>query len=170
MVRICFVCLGNICRSPTAEGIMQALVRTEGLDDRIRVESAGTLAYHEGELPDRRARATAAARGMELTSRARRFTGDDFDRFDYVIGMDRENRDDLRAMAPDDQADGKVHLFRMFDPDVTEECDVPDPYYGGHLGFEAVFDLCETVCRRLLARLQADLALGADGHGDASGH
>ena len=156
MVRICFVCLGNICRSPTAEGVMQALVRSAALGDAIWVESAGTLAYHEGEAADRRARATALARGMELTSRARRFTVDDFDRFDYVVAMDRENRDDLRAMAPDDASGRKVHLFRLFDPEISEECDVPDPYYGGAGGFEEVFDLCEAACRGLLAKLKAD--------------
>ena len=160
MIKICFVCLGNICRSPTAEGVMLRLVRSAGLADRIAVDSAGTGAYHTGERADRRARTTAEARGVELTSRARQFTVGDFDRFDYVVAMDRDNRDDLLAMAEDEAAGSRVFLLRAFDVSGADELDVPDPYHGEPGGFDAVFDLCEAGCQGLLERIRVDHGLG----------
>jgi protein-tyrosine phosphatase len=153
-IRVCFVCLGNICRSPTAEGILQALVQDAGLEASITVESAGTTAYHEGERPDRRAREVARSHGVELASRARQFRASDFARFDYVIAMDRQNRDDLRVIAPDAQSERKIHLCRAFDPAVGGETDTPDPYGGERRDFEDVFALCHAACEGLLAEIR----------------
>lgn len=153
-VRICFVCLGNICRSPTAEGVMRRLVADAGLDTQIEIDSAGTAAYHTGEPADERSAATARARGVELTSVARAFAERDFERFDYVIAMDGENEENLRADAPHPGAAAKVALLRTFDPRSRDELDVPDPYYGGPGGFDRVFDICEAGCRALLAHVR----------------
>lgn len=156
VVRVCFVCLGNICRSPTAEGVFRHLVREAGLEQRFAVESAGTGAYHVGEPPDRRAAATARERGVALDGSARQFRARDFARFDHVLAMDAENRRELLALAPDAAARAKVSLLRAFDPDAPPDADVPDPYYGGDGGFDTVFDICEAACRGLLARLRAE--------------
>ena len=156
MVRVCFVCLGNICRSPTAEGIMLHLVEQEGLDDRVHIDSAGTAAYHAGEGADRRSQATANARGVQLPSIARQFVRKDFARFDHVIAMDSENHANLLRIAPDAAARGKVRMLRSFDDESPDDADVPDPYYGGSRGFEDVFDICEAGCRGLLAQLKQD--------------
>jgi protein-tyrosine phosphatase len=158
-VSICFVCLGNICRSPTAEGVMRSWVARAGLERQIGIESAGTEGYHVGALPDRRARAAARARGLELTSRARQFTRDDWRRFTYVLAMDRQNLAALTALAPDAAARDKLRLFRSFDPDAPEGAEVPDPYYGGPEGFEHVLDLCEAAANGLLAHLRRELGL-----------
>lgn len=155
-VRVCFVCLGNICRSPTAEGILRRLVREAGLEGEIAVESAGTGGYHLGESPDARAAATARERGVELSGRARRFRAEDFARFDHVVAMDAANRRDLLALAPDAAARAKVSLLRDFDPASGRGAPVPDPYYGGERGFDEVFDVCHAACRALLARLRGD--------------
>ena len=155
-VRVCFVCLGNICRSPTAEGIFRQRVHEAGLEGRFRVESAGTGGYHVGEPPDARAAATARGRGVELSGRARQFRARDFRRFDHVVAMDAENRRDLLALAPDDEARAKVSLLRDFDPESPSGAAVPDPYYGGDGGFDEVFDVCDAACRGLLARLRLD--------------
>jgi protein-tyrosine phosphatase len=154
VVRICFVCLGNICRSPTAEAVMRHLVATEKLGDRIAVESAGTGDWHVGGTRDRRSRAVSEARGIPLSGTARQFTAADFDRYDHVIAMDGSNRDDLLKMARDDRDRAKVRLLRSFDPAAPPDADVPDPYYGGPRGFEQVFDICEAACRGLLAHLR----------------
>lgn len=161
-VRVCFVCLGNICRSPTAEGILGALVAAAGLGDRIEVESAGTADFHVGELPDPRSREEAAARGIRLESRARRFEADDLARFDLVLAMDGANARALRALARSAEERGKIRLLRSFDPAAVcaGDLDVPDPYYGGEGGFRRVFDICEAACRALLAELTADRAGG----------
>jgi len=153
MVRVCFVCLGNICRSPTAEGILLQLVTEAGLGEQFMVESAGTAGYHAGEEPDPRSVATARARGVHLPSRARRFERTDFARFDYVLAMDGENQRTLLALASDQAARDKVHLLRSFDPESTEGAGVPDPYYGAGDGFERVFDICTAACRGFLAHL-----------------
>ena len=154
MVRICFVCLGNICRSPTAEAVMRHLVGQEGLSERIEVDSAGTGDWHVGDAPDRRARGVGAARGIPLSGTARQFSSVDFARFDHVIAMDRSNRDDLLRMAPDPAAREKVRLLRSFDASAPPDADVPDPYYGGARGFEDVFDICERACRGLIEHLR----------------
>jgi len=155
MIHVCFVCLGNICRSPTAHGVMEALVRKAGLEGTIAVDSAGTAGYHVGELPDRRTRATAKERGIELDSRARQFQRDDFARFDYVVAMDRQNREALRRLGGQD-ADGKVTLLRSFENSGAHEADVPDPYYGGEEGFIQVFEICMAGCSALLEQIRRE--------------
>jgi protein-tyrosine phosphatase len=154
VIRLSFVCLGNICRSPTAEAVMRHLVREAGLDKDIQIDSAGTGSWHVGEPRDPRSSAVGRRRGMPLGGRARQFQAEDFARFDYVLAMDKQNRDALLEMAPDDGAAAKVRLLRSFDRESAPEADVPDPYYGGAQGFDQVFDICEAACRGLLAELR----------------
>ncbi|MEZ6197694.1 MAG: low molecular weight protein-tyrosine-phosphatase [Planctomycetota bacterium] len=158
MVAVCFVCLGNICRSPTAEGVFLHLLAERGWTDRVRVDSAGTAGYHVGHRPDPRSLAAAARRGIELPSRARRFEAEDLARFDLVLAMDAENLADLRAMARDEAEAARVRLFREFDPASGEGAEVPDPYYGGEDGFETVLDLCFAAAEGLLDELGPRLA------------
>jgi protein-tyrosine phosphatase len=153
MVRVCFVCLGNICRSPTAEAVMRHLVKAAGLGKRIAIASAGTGDWHVGGARDRRSRAVGEARGIPLSGVARQFVAEDFDDYDHVLAMDRANRDDLLRMARDGSDRAKVALLRSFDPTAPADAEVPDPYYGGPRGFEEVFDICERACRGLLAVL-----------------
>lgn len=158
-VRVCFVCLGNICRSPTAEGIMLQLVEEAGLSSVIEIDSAGTGGYHVGERADPRSRAEASARGVELPSRARKFVAGDFERFDYVVAMDRRNHEDLAELAKGQEHQGKLHMLRAFDPASARQLDVPDPYYGGENGFARVFDICHAGCTGLLAHIRQRYAL-----------
>ena len=160
MVRVCFVCLGNICRSPMAEGIMRSFVRGAGLHDQIEVDSAGLGAYHVGEMPDQRAQEASRARGVTLNSSARQFTADDFERFDYVVAMDVENHEDLLDLAPDAAAKAAVRLLRSFDPAAPAGAEVPDPYYGGPSGFDNVFNMCEAACQGLLDTIRSEHHLG----------
>jgi len=155
MVRVCFVCLGNICRSPTAAGVMLSIVREAGLDDRIEIDSAGTGAYHVGELPDRRSAAAASARGIQLVGRARQFVVEDFELFDYVLAADRRNLEALRALAQPRRIPG-LALLRSFDAASPDGAEVPDPYYGGPTGFDDVLDLCEAACRGLLEHIRRE--------------
>jgi protein-tyrosine phosphatase len=154
MIRICFVCLGNICRSPTAEAVFRHLAEREGIADALVIDSAGTGSWHVGESPDRRSRETARQRGFDLGGRARQVTKRDFSTFDYLIAMDRSNRKNLLRMAPDAASRSKVHLFRDFDARSDESSEVPDPYYGGEDGFEQVFDICEAAALGLIAHLR----------------
>ncbi len=151
-MRLLFVCLGNICRSPTAEGVMRSLVLEAGLEQEIQLDSAGTGRWHVGHDPDERASAAALAHGVHLQGPARQVTAEDFERFDLLIGMDSENVADLRAMAPDRDARERVRLLRDFDPDSAGagDLDVPDPYYGGDGGFDHVFELVRAGCAGLL--------------------
>ena len=151
-VRILFVCLGNICRSPTAEAVMRGLVAEAGLQGQIQVESAGTGDWHLGHPPDERSVAAAAARGVELTGKARQVASGDFESFDLLIAMDRQNRDDLLRLARSEDDRGKVRLLRSY---ADGELDVPDPYYGGEDGFEAVVEIVERSCRALLDELSS---------------
>jgi len=157
-IRICFVCLGNICRSPTAEGVMKKLIEEAQLGDRFFVDSAGTGAYHLGERADARSRAEALRRGVTLTSLARLFTGEDFAAFDYIVPMDAKNERDILRLAktPEDRA--KVALLRSYDgrsyDSAGKERDVPDPYYGGDRGFSDVYDVCVAGCTGLLAHIR----------------
>ena len=128
---------------------MQHLVATAGLAHTIVIDSAGTGAWHVGEQADSRSRAAASARGIELTSIARQFVHDDFQRFDYLLAMDRSNRSKMLAMASKHERDS-VYLLRAFDPTAPADAEVPDPYYGGDRGFEEVLDMCERACRGLL--------------------
>jgi protein-tyrosine phosphatase len=150
--RLLFVCLGNICRSPTAEGVMRHLVRDAGLEDRVVIDSAGTGGWHVGAPPDERATAAARGRGITLDGAARRVDPADFDRYDLILAADRENLAALLALAPDDEARAKVRLLREFDPASVErgELEVPDPYYGADRGFEEVLDIVDAACRGLL--------------------
>jgi protein-tyrosine phosphatase len=153
-IKVLFVCLGNICRSPTAEGVFRHLLREEGLDDRIVVDSAGTAAFHVGEPPDRRATSAAKRRGVSLEGSARKVDKRDFDRFDYVVAMDASNYQNLLRLVPSPAAKKKLHMFRSFDPGSEDGEDVPDPYYGGENGFEQVFDICRAASEGLLAHLR----------------
>jgi protein-tyrosine phosphatase len=156
-VRILFVCLGNICRSPTAEGVMRHVLREAGLEDRIEVDSAGTGGWHVGAPPDERATAAARNRSIVLDGAARKFAPADFDEWDLILAMDEENRGDLLALAPGEEARGKVRMLREFDPasEGAADLDVPDPYYGGDEGFEHVLDLVEAATRGLVEELRA---------------
>ncbi|HET9625050.1 MAG TPA: low molecular weight protein-tyrosine-phosphatase [Kofleriaceae bacterium] len=156
-MKICFVCLGNICRSPTAHGVMVRLVEQAGLGDVVTIDSAGTAAYHVGELPDPRSRAAARRRGVELDHRARQFVAADLDRFDLVLAMDLQNLRSLRKLAAG-RAAPTIALLRSFDPTADADAEVPDPWPGGEAGFEDVLDQCERACAGLLAHVKARLA------------
>ena len=151
-MRLLFVCLGNICRSPTAEGVMRHLLIEEGLADAVDIESAGTGDWHVGHAPDHRSAGAAAGRGIELTGAARQVAPDDFESFDLILAMDRSNHDDLLALAPDADARERIKLLREYDLDAVAagELEVPDPYYGGADGFEDVLDLVTRACEGLL--------------------
>jgi len=148
-VNVLFVCMGNICRSPTAEGVFRSIVENSDFKGKIHTDSAGTHAYHVGEPPDRRAQATAITRGIDISDlRARSVSHDDFERFDYVIAMDKDNFSILLNQCPE-QHKAKVYLFLNFTQDFNE-LEVPDPYYGGQHGFERVFDMVEAASNGLL--------------------
>ena len=148
-MRVLFVCLGNICRSPTAEAVLRGLGAREAPGLTLMVDSAGTADYHVGDAPDRRSQAAGAARGYDLSGlRARQVNRDDFTRFDLLLAMDRSNRDVLLALAPP-QARERVRLFMTYAPESGHQ-EVPDPYYGGPAGFEQVLDLAEAASRGLL--------------------
>jgi protein-tyrosine phosphatase len=154
-ISVLFVCMGNICRSPTAEGVFRHYVAEAGLDEHVEIDSAGTHAYHVGEPPDRRAQAAAERRGISLAGiRARRVMTEDFERFTYVIAMDRDNRALLTEFAGSDHHE-KISLF--LDYTAGPESEVPDPYYGGATGFERVLDLVEDASRGLLEELRSRL-------------
>jgi protein-tyrosine phosphatase len=162
-MRLLFVCLGNICRSPTAEGVMRSLVEQAGLQDSVELDSAGTGAWHVGSPPDARASAAAETRGVVLDGRARQVRLTDFDDFDLLLAMDTSNMRELRQLAPGIQEREKVKLLRAFDPQSAgvESLDVPDPYYGGDDGFERVFELVQAACAGLLAKIEAEIATDA---------
>lgn len=147
--KILFVCLGNICRSPAAEGVMKAIVEEEGAEDKFEIDSAGTGGWHVGELPDKRMRVHAYKRGYNLTHRCRQFRPSDFDDFDLIIAMDENNLRNLRNMAPSLEAEKKIVKMADFvDPSFHYD-HIPDPYYEGAEGFELVLDLLESGCRNL---------------------
>ena len=153
MVKVLFVCMGNICRSPTAQGVFSQEVQARGLQEQISVDSAGTHAYHVGEPPDERARHAAAGRRIDLNPlRARQVEATDFARFDYILAMDRENLDLLMALCPG-SVNGKVQLFMEFAPELAEK-EVPDPYWGGARGFERVLDMTKAASRGLLDHIE----------------
>ena len=153
---VLFVCMGNICRSPTAEGVFRHHVSEAGLEASIQSDSAGTHAYHTGEPADRRAHAAAARRGISLEGiRARRVTDEDFDLFDYILAMDEDNLMTLQERAPQELR-GKVRLFLEF-AEARPENEVPDPYYGGSAGFERVLDLVEEASQGLLETLRKNI-------------
>jgi protein-tyrosine phosphatase len=157
-MRLLFVCMGNICRSPTAEAVMRALVAREGLEGEVEIDSAGTGAWHVGEPPDRRSTAAARERGIVMEGAARQVTRADFEAYDLLLAADERNVAALRALAPDDAAAEKVVLLREYDPASagSGDLEVPDPYYGGADGFGHVLDLVEAACDGLLARMRAE--------------
>ena len=157
-IEICFVCLGNICRSPLAEGVFQALVNSEGLAEKIFVQSAGTGEWHVGSPPDDRMQATAKHKGIHLTSIAQQFLPGDFKRFDWVIAMDRANLETLEFMCSPETAQKKLRLFRSFDPQADGEEDVPDPYFGRGDGFETVYQIVHRTCPEILDFLKTQLS------------
>jgi protein-tyrosine phosphatase len=153
MNRILFICMGNICRSPTAEGVFRHHVEKHGLSDHFEIDSAGTGAWHVGSAPDSRAQQAARARGIDLSGlRARKVETQDLEYYDLVIAMDRDNQERLHGMASDQQQH-KVKLLLEYS-DNPAEIEVPDPYYGGEHGFDLVLDLVEEACARLLETLR----------------
>ncbi len=154
MTKVLFVCLGNICRSPTADAVFSKMVAQAGLEDLVDVDSAGTGSWHIGHPPDQRATAAAAQRGYDLSSlRARQVEIDDFHQFDYILAMDEQNMADLSALCPPDHQD-KIRLFLEFSAD-ADLTDVPDPYYGGEDGFDQVLNLVESAAIGLLNHIKA---------------
>lgn len=159
--KLLFVCLGNICRSPTGEGVMRHIVEHRGVAEMFEIDSAGTGDWHLGHGPDPRSVAAAAARGIEIGGRARQVTGDDFEYFDLILAADATNLRDLQAIAPTDEHEAKARMLREFDPMSTpEDLDVPDPYFGGPGGFDDVIDLVEAACLGLLEEILAEQAGG----------
>lgn len=152
-VKVLFVCMGNICRSPTAHGVFRHMLEQEGLAERIEVDSAGTHAYHIGKPPDSRAQSTALQRGIHLDDlRARQAEPTDFHQFDYILAMDQDNYHGLSRICPDGMHD-RIHLLMDFAPSARSR-EVPDPYYGGADGFERVFDMVEEAANGLLTEIR----------------
>ena len=153
-VKVLFVCMGNICRSPTAHGVMQKLVDEQGLGEHIQVDSAGTHSYHVGNPPDPRSQATAKRRGVDLSSqRARRFVSSDFLDYDYLLAMDTGNLADMRALRPD-EASARLQLMLEYSSRYSER-EVPDPYFGDD-GFDLVYDMIDDASRGLLRHIRAE--------------
>jgi protein-tyrosine phosphatase len=153
-IRVLFVCLGNICRSPLAESVFRHLVRERGVESEFEIDSAGTSGYHAGDRPDTRSVATARARGVRVEGQSRQIARGDLERFDYVIVMDAENLASVERMRARVGGAARVHLLREWDPD-GQGGNVPDPYYGGARGFEEVHDIVERSCQNLLEHLLA---------------
>ncbi|RVU84738.1 low molecular weight phosphotyrosine protein phosphatase [Leucothrix sargassi] len=154
-INVLFVCMGNICRSPTAHGIFEDLVKQQGLADQIHVDSAGTHAYHIGESPDERSQATAKAHGYDLSKqRARKVERPDLDAFDYVLAMDKPNQYSLNKLASSQEQRERIHLFMDFAAERSES-EVPDPYYGGEQGFEKVLKMVEVASQGLLDHIKS---------------
>ena len=152
MIRVVFVCLGNICRSPIAEGVMRALVLRSGVEGQFLIDSAGTGNWHVGSPPDNRAQQVLLDKGIDISGlRGRQFGVPDFDAFDHIIAMDQSNYRDIQALYPSGGSD-KVRLLLSYAPELGLK-DVPDPYYGGYDGFETVLDMVEVACERLLEDL-----------------
>ncbi len=151
---ILFVCLGNICRSPSAEAVFKHLVEKKGEEGNFFIDSAGTSAWHAGEKADARMRRHAKKRGIELTSISRQFVPEDFDRFDYIIAMDRENMDEMKRMARNKNDLDKLHMMTDFSQKFNYH-EIPDPYYGGDEGFELVLDLLEDANKGLLEHIKS---------------
>lgn len=158
-IRVLFVCLGNICRSPAAEGIMKKLVADKNLEDFVIIDSAGTSGWHEGELPDARMRSHGRKRGYDFCSRSRLFKRVDFDRFDYIVVMDDSNYSNVSSLALTDGDEKKIHRMTDFSSRFSHD-HIPDPYYSGASGFELVLDLLEDACEGLLSDIEHKLDNG----------
>jgi protein-tyrosine phosphatase len=158
-IGVLFICLGNICRSPLAEGVFRGLVAEAGLEHRVAVDSAGTSDYHTGEAPDPRTVAVAARRGVRLEHAARQITAADLDRFAYIMVMDEQNYGKVRRLADRVRPGTEIRMLRSFDPEADGDLSVPDPYFGGERGFEDVQDMVERACRALLAHVREEHGL-----------
>ncbi len=154
VTRICFVCLGNIVRSPLAKNLFLHLAKQAGVSQKYEVDSAGTSDWHIGEPPDLRMRRVAARHGLNYDGRARQFKAEDFDRYDLIFVMDQDNRDDLYRLNPSPEQKRKIYFLRQFDPERGAEMDVPDPYYSGMVDFEQVYEIVERSLRGLLDTLE----------------
>jgi len=154
--KLCFVCLGNICRSPTAEGVFQHLVNERDLQPYFEVDSAGTSAYHVGESANSKSQQTAKQHGITLHSKARQFDSFDLDYFDLVLAMDQENLTNIKRMNNGNMENVEIGMLRDFDPEPGDG-EVPDPYYGGIQGFENVFQIVKRSCVNLLDRLEPNI-------------
>ena len=154
---ICFVCLGNICRSPLAEGVFQSLINEHGLENQVIIHSAGTGHWHVGAPPDNRMQETARKKGIQLTSRAQQIQPGDFRRFDLILAMDQSNFETMAFMCAPEVAEKKIRLFRSFDPEANGDLDVPDPYYGRDDGFEHVFEIVHRTCPPILEYVKSQL-------------
>ncbi|WP_027849615.1 low molecular weight protein-tyrosine-phosphatase [Marinospirillum minutulum] len=153
MIKVLFVCLGNICRSPTAEGIFRTLVESANLQDKILIDSAGTSDAHVGKAPDERAQKIGLDRGYDISNlKARQLVAEDLDAFDYVLVMDKQNQADVEDLVMELEQLEKIRLLLSFNPSAIKE--VPDPYYGGDTGFHQVIDLVESACKRLLIQIR----------------
>ncbi len=162
MYQVCFVCLGNICRSPLAEGVFQSLVAREGLSQRIQISSAGVGHWHIGEPPDRRMQKTALEKGIRLTGQARQFQPSEFSQHNLILAMDQSNLSALQQICPGESRQReKLRLFRSFDPESNGNLDVPDPYYGGDRGFDLVFDIVRRTCPQILNHIKSDPSFSA---------
>lgn len=151
---ILFICLGNICRSPAAEGNMLHIVEKHGMEKEFRIDSAGVGGWHTGQLPDRRMRSHGAQHGYDFSSRARQFSRSDFGRFDHIIVMDHENYADITAMAQTPEEHRKIRMMTDFLRHHPGHSSIPDPYYGGDRGFELVIELLEDACEGLFEQLR----------------
>ncbi len=160
-ISVLFVCLGNICRSPLAEGVFRHLLDEKGLADRFRVDSAGTGSWHVGESPDHRAMRSAATHGVTLTGHARQVQPEDFHRFDYMVAMDQPNLSHLQKYRKGVGGDALLFLLREFDREGGPGAEVPDPYYGGPNGFEEVYDMVDRSCRGLLDHILNENGMAA---------
>ncbi len=160
-ISVLFVCLGNICRSPLAEGVFRHILDEKGLSDRFRVDSAGTGSWHVGESPDHRSTRSAATHGVTLTGHARQIQPEDFHRFDHIVAMDQSNLSHLQRYLEGVGGEVTLSLLREFDPQGGPDAEVPDPYYGGPNGFEEVYDMVDRSCREFL-----DHILEEDGTGE----
>jgi protein-tyrosine phosphatase len=156
VIRVCFVCLGNICRSPIAEGVFRDLVAEAGLGAHLEIDSAGTAGYHSGEPPDRRARAAGQRANIVVGGQARQFLASDFAHFDWVIAMDASNLADLQRIAPSPEDARKVRLLRSFDPAAAMNAPIPDPYHGEARDFDEVLELCQVACEHLLKEIRKE--------------
>ncbi|MFP6581985.1 MAG: low molecular weight protein-tyrosine-phosphatase [Candidatus Hydrogenedentota bacterium] len=155
MVSVLFVCMGNICRSPSAEGVFRRLVTDRGLSDEFHIDSCGTISFHTGDAPDPRAQETAHGRGIDISGlQARQYRSSDFKQFDYILAMDHDNLRELQVDCPQEYID-RLHLFCNFAHN-HDEVEVPDPYYGGKQGFEQVYDLILDASQGLLAHIQGN--------------
>jgi protein-tyrosine phosphatase len=160
-ISVLFVCLGNICRSPMAEGVFRHILDEEGWSDRFRVDSAGTDSWHVGESPDARSVRTAASHGVTLGGHARQTRPEDFRRFHYIVAMDRSNLASLERYRDGVGGQASLYLLREFDPEGGPGAEVPDPYYGGPSGFEDVFAMVERSCRGLLDHILEEKGLAS---------